>query len=338
MGPALSFIDRSSRRTWWAGALSIVAHLGLLWVIATGATILPPTEPLSPLRFVGQTFDIDAIGDDDQDEASPSGDDASPTGTPPEALPSSTDIPDESGQDDPEQEPVSQDDPEDDERDPPQPKPEYHAPAPPPFPRKAPTPERTESNKPETPEPVAPKKPVDPFDLGLPGEPTSGASPSAPSETGSYGAEGDTAPVTDVFNAFLHLFPEANRHNPAFRTLPKGPVGRVEFFITIGKNARLVSIQIEQDDAKPAPPILIEAIRKTQAYLHHQRLGWEGERREGRQRLALTVKVEGKAPHPDTPEREGTQRHGRYGESRPTGAFFTYYDGHHIDIELERLP
>src|SRR5690606_24559343 len=80
---------------------------------------------------------------------------------------------------------------------------------------------------------------------------------------------------------------------------------------------------------------LIDAIRKTQTYLHHQRLGWEGERREGRQRLALTVKVEKKSPHPSAPDRTGTQRHGRYGESRPTGAFFTYYDGHHIDIELD---
>ena len=44
-----------------------------------------------------------------------------------------------------------------------------------------------------------------------------------------------------------------------------------------------------------------------------------------------------KAPHEDTPDREGTQKHGRFGEARPDTAFFTYYDGHHIEIELERL-
>lgn len=336
MGPALQFDDHSSRRTWSAGALSIVAHLGLFWVIAAGAAIRPPEEPLSPLRFVGQTFDVDALGEDDQDEASPSGDESSPHSSPPlEETP-----PDSETSDD-ESEPTPPPEPEEAQRET-EAEPEYHAPAPPPFPRKfsaSATEEAPEtSSRPTAPKPTTPQMPVDPFDMGLPGEPSPGASSSTPSETGSYGAEGDTAPVTDVFKAFLHLFPEANRHDPAWHELSVGPVGRIEFFLTIGKNARLVSIQVERDDASPPPKILIDAIRKTQTYLHHQRLGWEGERREGRQRLALTVKVEKKSPHSSAPDRTGTQRHGRYGESRPTGAFFTYYDGHHIDIELERLP
>jgi hypothetical protein len=178
---------------------------------------------------------------------------------------------------------------------------------------------------------------VDPFYLARPGAAASRATPSTPPQPGAYGAHAADAPVTDVFKAFLHLFPEANRHNPAWHELPLGPVGRVEFTLLIGKNARVVSIEIHDSKASPPPKILIEAIRKTQSSLIHQRLGWEGARREGSQRLALTIVVQQKNPHPITPEREGTQRHGRHGEARPSGAFFTFYDGHHIDIELERV-
>lgn len=328
MARALRFDDETSRWALPAGVVSIVAHVGLFWAIGAGATLIPPEQPLSPLRFVGQTFDVDALGLDNQDEAQPQGSESDPSQGAPfeEPTPEEANAPKE---DSPEAEPEDESEP----------VPITDTSAPPHNPAKPQESERPKEDAKAPPVPARPsKKPVDPFDLGVPGDSTSSAAPQTPSDTGSYGAEGSAAPVTDVFKAFLHLFPEANRHNPAWHELPLGPVGRIEFSLMIGKNARLVSIEIHDDGKSPPPKLLIDAVRKTQTYLIHQRLGWEGERREGTQRLALTIRTEKKEPHATTPDREGTQRHGRYGEARPTGAFFTYYDGRHIDIELERVP
>lgn len=333
MGRGLLFDQETSRWALPAGLLSIAAHLGLFWAIAGGAQLLPPPEPLSPLRFVGQTFDVDALGEENQDEARAPGSDSAPSAAGPlEEVEVEPEIA---------REPEVTNDgvvPENDQEE--ASAPLVQEPAPPP--RSAdilPKDSFPEAEAKTDPIPLRPpSKPVDPFDLAVPGDSSSSAAPSAPSDTGSYGADGKDAPVTDVFKAFLHLFPEANRHNPAWQKLPEGLVGRVEFSVLIGQNTRLASIEINHNTKVPPPKILSDAIRKTQSYLSHQRLGWEGERREGLARLALTVVVQKKKPHATAPEREGTHRHGRYGEARPTGAFFTFYDGQHIDIELERIP
>lgn len=332
MGRALRFDDETSHWALPAGLLSVAAHLLLLFAVSKGAEVLPPPEVLSSLRFVGQTFDVDALGDENQDEARPPGSDSAPSALgPPEDLePEAAPAPEVTMGD------VAS------ERDQAEaPAPLVQKPAPAPRAETAPPadpPPKTETEREPAPAPPRPPgKPIDPFDLAVPGDSSSSAAPSTPSDTGSYGADGKEAPVTDVFKAFLHLFPEANRHNPAWKELPLGTVGRVEFSVHIGKNTRLISIEIDQDAQAPPPKILIDAIRKTQSYLSHQRLGWEGERREGLARLALTVVVQKKEPDTATPEREGTRRHGRYGEARPTEAFFTFYDGQHIHIELERV-
>lgn len=329
MGQALRFDHETSRWALPAGLLSITAHLGLLFAVAKGAELLPPPEPLSPLRFVGQTFDVDALGDENQEEARAPGSDSAPSAMAPLDEPPAEVAPEP---EDPKDIVLEQGQAE-------APAPLVQEPA-----TTQPTEKRPQDSLPEaepkidaTPSPRPAKNPVDPFDLAVPGDSSTSAAPSAPSDTGSYGAEGKPASVTDVFKAFLHIFPEANRHNPAWKELPLGPLGRVEFTLVIGEGARLVSIEIHKQDDGPPPKILVDAIRKTQPYLMHQRLGWEAERRAGRQRLALTIVVQKMAPHRATPEREGIRRHGRYGEERPTGAFFTFYDGHHIDIELERV-
>lgn len=330
MGRALHFDHETSRWALPAGVLSIAAHLSLLFAVAKGAELLPPDESLSPLRFVGQTFDVDALGEDNQEEARAPASDSAPSAEarldelPPEIAPEPDEPDDEVVLEQDEQKPTAP--------------PIREAERPPRQAEKHPkeSPAETEPKIDLTPTPRPAKSPVDPFDLAVPGDSSTSAAPSAPSDTGSYGADGKPAAITDVFKAFLHLFPEANRHNPAWQDLPLGKVGRVEFSLLIGDNARLVSIEIHDRQGAP-PKLLIDAIRKTQTYLIHQRLGWEGKRRAGRQRLALTVVVQKMAPHRATPEREGIRRHGRYGESRPTGAFFTFYDGHHIDIELERV-
>lgn len=346
MSRVLRFDDEISRRVLPAGLVSIVAHLGLFWAIGTGATLLPPDESLSPLRFVGQTFDVDALGADNQDEARPPGSESAPSAAAPLEEPppdnvtpapeaDTTYAADENNATvDAHVEPPAKSKHEHE--------PIVEKPDPSPHPVKPPDNDPKEQENEEARakrRPARPSQnPIDPFDLAVPGDSSGSAVPQTPSDTGSYGAEGSQAPVTDVFKAFLHLFPEANRHNPAWHDLPLGPFGRVEFSLTVGENARLLSIEIHDNEKAPSPKLLTDAVRKTQTYLFHQRLGWEGARRDGSERLALTIRVEQKSPHATTPEREGTQRHGRYGEARPTGAFFTYYDGRHIDIELERVP
>lgn len=329
MARALRFDHETSRWALPAGLISALAHGGLLWVIAASTQWLPAEKPLSPLRFVGQTFDVDALGEDNEEEARPPARDSdskartAPKTSAVKSDAQSTDAPTSSA------EPARE-------------LPERELPsAEVPASRPEPSDKVEKEVQPNRIEPAPAQsstKTIDPFDLAVPGDASPSSARSTAGQTGSYGAEGSEAPVTDVFKAFLHLFPEANRHNPAFHDLPLGPIGRLEFSLVIGKDARLVSIEIHDEAKTPPPTLLISAVQKTQTYLVHQRLGWEGERREGRQRLSLSMVAKQKEPHPTSPEREGTYRHGRYGEARPNAAFFTYYDGRHVDIELERVP
>jgi hypothetical protein len=319
--------------------VSVGVHLALFFAIATGAQALPPQEPLSPLRFVGQTFEVDATGSSASQapaaapsdvslpqvlEAQPEEkaalpDTALPDVGPTELLPAelSPDENDGAPEDSPPQDSPPQDSPPQDEAT---------------SPTKPQEPEDPTAGKPAS---ATPKKNTDPFDMALPGQDSSAAPEGAP---GAYGAEGEARAAIDVFRAFLHQFPEACRHNQVWKNLPPGPAGRIEFTLTIGEGSKLLLIDIEEDEDAPAPSHLIQSVLLTRKFLRHQPLMWNDEQRTGSQRLALTATVARRPANKETPDAAGLFKYGLHGESRPTGAFFTYYSGQHIEIELWRLP
>jgi hypothetical protein len=201
----------------------------------------------------------------------------------------------------------------------------------------------TDQAEPEEAPAKEPKAPVDPFDLAqLPGEKTNPES--APSsatqspESGTHGAEGVESSVVDVYRAFLKWIPEAARQDPTWRSLPVGDAGRIEFIMTIDEKEQLGPIQIVEDKRFPAPAHLKRALPLARRFLVNQRVAYGAQGKGGTQRLALTAIVHQRAPDPNTPEQAGVRKYGIKGGLRPTGVFFTYYSGLHIEIEMWRLP
>ena len=267
------------------------------------------TEPsrLSPLRFSGQTFEVDAVGEIAEDVFQPSST-ATPSGSP--ALQEvSNKAP---------QEPSS---------------------APPP-PAAAPPSDDAEHTLVQTvrePEPTQPRQEqeeIDPFDLAqLPGEPVRA---DALPPRAAYGAESTPTGVIDVFAAFLRKFPEAAKNESSWEALAPGFAGRIEFIVTLEKGERGLTLTI--DENLPAPSYLQSSVLRTTNFLRHSNLAWRDGAAEGTQRLSLTARVERRSPGGRAPYSHGILAFGIHGEHQPNSAFFTYANGQHIEIEIQRIP
>lgn len=320
MGGAFNLLSEHPRTVFSAGVASLALHGSFLLAVFGGTHTLTAPTGLSPLRFSGQTFDVDALSEF-AENGSPSSSPAAPSGNPPPQVEPRTE-PQESSS------PPSTDD-----------KPSLAPTLPQPDPG-APPPKAAASNEKRTPQPESSepsKNPgdIDPFDLAqLPGEPVS--ADALPPARAVYGAESTPTGVIDVFAAFLRKFPEAAKNEPSWETLAPGFAGRIEFVVTLEKGERGLTLAI--DDSLPAPSHLESSVLRTTNYLRYSSLAWRDGASEGTQRLSLSARVERRQADSRAPYSRGILAFGIHGEHQPNSAFFTYASGQHIEIELRRIP
>jgi hypothetical protein len=296
-----------------AGVASLALHGSLIALVFGGTQVWPAPDQLSPLRFSGQTFEVDAEG-----SLAPKGSAAPSTSVPSKvsaALTEST---------------LPTDDPlPADARAPDASKKIAPGISPPEV---KPDPIDAASASSPSSEPGANPTNIDPFDLAIPGEP---APADARPTSAAYGAEGAPAGTIDMFAAFLRKFPEAAKNEPAWENLAPGFAGRIEFIVALEKGERGLTITI--DDARPAPPYLRRSVVLTTNFLKHSHLAWRDGSAEGTQKLSLSAHVEQRKAG-GSPYSHGIAAFGIHGEHRPSTAFFTYASGQHIEIELRRVP
>lgn len=311
-----------------AGVFSLGIHGAVLGIVVVKSHLAPVVSEAQPMRLGGQTFDVDALGDPSDSEVAP----ASPPPAP--AAEEGAEAQEETSPEVP-AEPVEP---------PSEPSPEVPSETPaPPDDQGETIPEAVEAPAPldEKPKPTPPR---DPFDLeALPGEankveaPPSG-SDSSLSPQGAYGAAGVESTVVDVYAAFLRQIPLAAKSDATWSHLPFGDAGRIEFVITVDKEGRLGPIQIVEDERFPAPAHMKRVLPLAAKFLAHARVSLNTTREGGSQRLAITAVVHRRAPDEDKPDAAGVRAFGLKGNERPTGVYFTYFSGQHIEIEMWRLP
>lgn len=302
---------------------SLLIHASLLSALGIRAAITG--KPLlSPVRLSGQTFDVDALGAPADEEAEPTTNESSTTDAPgfeekeqtenPAAL-STEKSPEEATPPEPDLTPDA---------------------LPPSSENGATAPTRTEN----TPSKQAPS-PVDPFDQALPGDapsaPRSSGSTASVSPTGAYGEKSQEKATLDLFAAFLKTLPLAAKVDPLWESLPEGPAGEVEIAVTIDESGKLLPVLVVTDPENPPPPYLVRAVTLNRNFLLHGRFALSDERSSGEQKLSLRASVTKRAADPRTPHASGVQAFGLEGGSPPTGVYFTYFSGQHVQISLRRL-
>jgi hypothetical protein len=289
------------------------------------------------MRLHGQTFDVEALTEvASDDEARP--DSARPSqgaAEEPEANEPEAPVADP---------PVEADPPLPDDDSPEPESPPVPAPTRPTTPAPSPAPEPSAP----VPAPEGPTEPlrepaVDPFASIAPrGEPPTAEATPAP-DSASDGAYGEAAPDSgerlDLFSAFLKTLPLAAKTFVAFSRLPAGPLGRVEFTLTIDETHKLSPITLNREDENAPPSLLEQAVLMNRQFLVSGRFQIPTSSRIGRARFALTATVQKRKPDDsDDQSSGGVRAFGLRGGTRPTGAYFTYFSGQHIELEMWRLP
>jgi outer membrane biosynthesis protein TonB len=313
---------------------SLLVHGALFVALGLRESLAPQTPLLSPLRFSGQTFDIDALGAPQEEEAAP----ASSLGSP---VPLGKAVSPPEEQEASPEEPAEELLPLPEEPEPDLSAPERKPPTKEPSPTKSPaspanTPREVAKQLPEVP-PASPTN-VDPFDQALPGETSSGSeSPPLPS-TGAYGEASAEVATVHLFPAFLKTLPLAAKSDATWGRLALGSAGKVEIILTVNEQGQLLPVRVIEGPGNRPPTYFRRAVTINRNFLLHGRFALSREQATGSQRLILTAKVARHAPDPKTPEASGVQAFGLQGGEPPTSVYFTYFSGQHIEIEMQRRP
>lgn len=300
---------------------SLLVHVAIFTTLAVHAHLAPEKPSTGPLRFRGQTFDVDALGTPIDEEAGPSAKTGEATGAPlTRQEPPSEPERDIQGSEEPPQDAQGDSDPS--LRQPKLPSPDHPGAAAPGDP-----PRRRES-------PSA----VDPFDQAVPGQPSSSASAPPRPSTGAYGQEGESNVTLDLFPAFLKTLPLAAKADDVWQSFSAGSAGTIEIIVSIDDGGRLLPIEAIESPTVPAPAHLKRAVTLNRNFLLHGRFALGADRETGQQRLRLTARVSKRDADRDTPEAEGVRAFGLQGGEPPTGVYFTYFSGQHVEIEMRRVP
>lgn len=301
---------------------SLAFHVVLLGSLALRAQLAPEEPLLSPLRFSGQTFDIDALGAPSEDEADANAGASEPAAgadTPPDAPePQAEDEPSTESQSEPDSSPPMPEDAPEPETSPPK--------APPAKPSPAPKPTG------------APKPPprVDPFDLGVPGEPSTGASAPPRPRAGAYGQEEAESSVVDLYPAFLKTLPLAAKADSEWLGLPEGAKDYIDVRLTVDESGKLLPVEVLETPEHRPPDYLKRAVTLNRSFLIHGRFALAPSQPTGTQTLRLVATILKREPDRDTPDAPGVRAFGLQGDPA-IGVYFTYYSGHHVQIKMRRL-
>ncbi len=167
--------------------------------------------------------------------------------------------------------------------------------------------------------------------------PSSAASPS-----GSFGEEGVEAPTVQLRRAFVKTLPLAARGDPAWLELPLGSTFEGSFVLRVDESGLLdgVTMLEAKDDA------LSRAAIKNRLFLRAGRFAVR-EARRGELRLHIRARIEQHAPlgAEDSSDGGGVGLVTAIGmridpssqSAPPTGAYFTYGSGRHVEFEVSEI-
>jgi len=173
-----------------------------------------------------------------------------------------------------------------------------------------------------------------------PADPQHGTSTSASSQApsgASFGQEGAPAGTVDLLAAYLKTLPLAGKLDSTWTRLPLGQAGTIELSLRIDEQFHLAPVVVHESPDLPAPLHLKKMAMKNRAWLLHGTFALKSQSAKGTQRLRLSAVISEKEADADTPDAPGTRALGTRGGQSPTGAYFTYFSGRHVELTLTRI-
>jgi hypothetical protein len=152
-------------------------------------------------------------------------------------------------------------------------------------------------------------------------------------ERRSYGSEGSRRGVRNLARAFTRAIPPATGADDAWKTLPLGPVGRVDLTVDVDENGRVVAVEVDEK----APRVLDRLVTRTMALLRAGTYALTGVDGAGREKLRIDVVLSQREPL-KAPE-EGGDVALRFGHEppepgHPGRAYFTLVSGRHVEATI----
>jgi hypothetical protein len=161
---------------------------------------------------------------------------------------------------------------------------------------------------------------------------------------GVYGAEGESGAPSQLRRAFLKTLPLAAKLDPAWLSLTAGELGSLVILLTLDEGGRLIKIEQRSGQAHPS---LLRAAQKNQVFLktgHFMVAESNGKRQlliRLRARVEQHVASEGRSKDPEAEVKVvalGVRIDPSDRSSEPTGAYFTFGNGQHVEFELDSVP
>lgn len=163
-----------------------------------------------------------------------------------------------------------------------------------------------------------------------------------PGEQRNYGEAG--APESrkmDLTSAFLKVLPLAAKTQPEWPNLLEGDAGSVVFVLRLDGDGRLLPIAVKEEEERRAPAYLVQTVKKTRVWLLSGLFRTRGPPATSidelqQQSLKLTATVSKTAPDAERADSQGIGAFGLRG-SPPSGAYFTYFNGKHVELKVESV-
>lgn len=161
-----------------------------------------------------------------------------------------------------------------------------------------------------------------------------GRSASEPeASSGAYGQEGIARARASLFSAFVRTLPLAGKLLPAWLEAPLDQKQKVLVELRVDAGGRLHEIEIVRGDTKS---VLARTALKNEAFLGRGTFSIQGER-EGQMLIELSSEIEQRSP---SEEEDAGSKVVSLGQripdsapgQAPTGAYFTYGNGRHIEL------
>ena len=168
-------------------------------------------------------------------------------------------------------------------------------------------------------------------------------SQSIPSEqrsaSGSYGEEGQTEIRSQLRRAFIKTLPLAAKLDPSWLELDDGEIEGAVIELTLDQNGQLESVRARSGTPHPA---LLRAAVKNRAFLSRGR--FKIQEQAGIRKLLIKLHATISTKHPDDSalvENKvialGLRVDPRDKTAEPTGAYFTYDNGRHVEFAISAV-
>lgn len=167
---------------------------------------------------------------------------------------------------------------------------------------------------------------------------SAGSAEQSVAPAGTYGQEGVASARASLYAAFVRTLPLAGKLLPGWLEAPPGQKSKVLVELRVDGSGRLQEVQIVRGDTKS---LLARTALKNEAFLSRGTFAIRGEQ-EGQMLIELSSEVEEREPSEEEDARARVvalgQRIPPSPPGRPpTGAYFTYGNGRHIELSAAMI-